>query len=174
MIGSGKSTVANHLGRELGVQVLSSDRIRKELFNPLVMDAGEAGCGIYTQKADTDTYSELLNRCIELLEKGESVIVDATFRRTPDRESFRMTASAAGSAVCLVITSASEETILQRLSERKVTPDRYSDAGVENYNSIAEKCDWPDPVNEQFVSVSTSGEIADGVDIILRSLGVLE
>lgn len=173
MIGSGKSTLAAHLGRELGVEHLSSDRLRKELFSPEVLAEQEYGQGIYTNEADATTYSELLTRAVNLLKNGDSVIVDATFRRISDRQRFRQCTEEAGASVCLVFTDALEEIILKRLSARKDNPDQFSDGRPEIYRSMCESFEWPDPLQEPYLTVSTAGDIWDGVDAVLASLVVI-
>lgn len=167
MIGSGKTTVARHLGRELGLPVLSSDRVRKELF------LSEGGSGQYTAEADSTTYDELFSRAMNLLAIGESLIVDATFRRKTDRDRFRHGAEAAGVTVCLAVTDAPEEVIVRRLADRKEKPDRYSDAGTEIYPFMRASFEWPESPDEQYVSAPTSGSATAAVDDILRHLTVL-
>ncbi|MBT0662753.1 AAA family ATPase [Geobacter pelophilus] len=173
MIGSGKSTLAAHLGRELGVEHLSSDRLRKELFSSGMPAEDEYGRGIYSDEADATTYSELLQRAVAILANGESVIVDATFRRVGDRQRFRQGAEEAGVAVCLLMTDTSEQVIIQRLAARKAVPDRFSDGRPELYRAMCDSFDWPDPLQEPYLAVPTSGDVYDGVDTVLTSLGMI-
>lgn len=168
MIGSGKSTVARNLGRELGLEVISSDRIRKEIFRP----DSASGQGMYSQEADSTTYGEMFRRAREILDRGGSVIVDATFRRMSDRARFRDGASAAGASVCLAMTVCPEETTLQRLAQRTETPDRYSDAGTALFTSMQRTFQWPDPLTEPYVPLPTSGSVWVSVDTLLPILGI--
>ncbi|GAM10621.1 putative protein [Geobacter sp. OR-1] len=173
MIGSGKSTLARNLGRELGVEVLSTDRLRKELFNPMNIRDQEFAQGIYSQEVDVATYGEMLHRALGYLQSGKSVIVDATFRRVSDREEFRQGAAAAGAALCLIFTDASEEMILTRLSAREEHPDRFSDGRTGIYAQIRAGFEWPDQLTEPYLAVKTSGTIWEGVDAVLARLGVI-
>jgi len=79
--GTGKTTVAGGLADALGMTVLSSDRIRKELagLDPLA----PAGAGyredLYALSHTDATYAEMLRRAADLLARGESVVLDASW-----------------------------------------------------------------------------------------------
>ena len=85
--GTGKSTLAATMAGELGLTVLNSDRIRKELAGlPPEQPAPAAyGTGIYTSSWSERTYTELLRRAAELLAMGESVIADASWTAAEHR-----------------------------------------------------------------------------------------
>jgi len=74
--GSGKSTIAAALARELGLELLSSDRIRKELAGvPLQQHSlDKYGSGLYAPAASEATYRELLARADSALAAGQGVI----------------------------------------------------------------------------------------------------
>jgi hypothetical protein len=81
MAASGKSTIATELSRKLGIAVLRSDLIRKDLFGLQpddFMDVPFEG-GIYSKGASSLTYGKLLMLAQEEIAKGASVILDATF-----------------------------------------------------------------------------------------------
>jgi uncharacterized protein len=79
--GSGKTTVAGLLADGLGAVLLSSDRLRKELagLDPTQHANAAYHDGIYTREHTTRTYAELLRRAGELLARGESVVLDASW-----------------------------------------------------------------------------------------------
>ncbi|WP_345575234.1 AAA family ATPase [Streptomyces prasinosporus] len=79
--GSGKSTLSGALADRLGVTLLSSDRLRKELAGipPEQSAAAGYGEGLYTPEWTARTYSALLDRASALLSSGESVVLDATW-----------------------------------------------------------------------------------------------
>ena len=85
--GTGKTTLAGAVADILGWAVLSSDRIRKELAGiPPDADGRTAfGTGIYTPAWTAQTYAELLRRASELLVRGESVILDASWSSAESR-----------------------------------------------------------------------------------------
>ena len=86
--GSGKTTVAGLLADELGAVLLSSDRLRKELvgLDPTRHAAAPYRAGIYTAEHTERTYGELLRRAEELLSRGESVVLDASWSAAEERE----------------------------------------------------------------------------------------
>ncbi|MCX5435306.1 bifunctional aminoglycoside phosphotransferase/ATP-binding protein [Streptomyces sp. NBC_00063] len=86
--GSGKSTLSGALADRLGVTLLSSDRLRKELAGiPAEQQAAVAyGEGLYTPEWTNKTYATLLDRASALLSQGESVVLDATWHNAGQRE----------------------------------------------------------------------------------------
>lgn len=89
--GTGKTTTAEALGKSLEVQVLSSDRVRKELagVEPSTPMRAEFGSGLYTRAWTDRTYGELVARAERLLGRGESVVIDATWAEVARREQIR-------------------------------------------------------------------------------------
>ncbi len=173
LMGSGKSMLARLLGRELGVLVLSSDRIRKELFSVSPLPADGYSCGIYTPEADTATYAALLTRAVTLVGEGKSVIVDATFRRAADRLHFREAAGEEGVGHCMVMTDAPEEVIRMRLAERKNQPDEVSDGRLELFDRHRDTFEYPDPSIEQSVIAPTGVSPWAGVEAVISALGIM-
>lgn len=86
--GSGKSTLSGALADRLGVTLLSSDRLRKELAGiPAEQPAAAAyGEGLYSPEWTNKTYAALLDRASTLLSQGESVVLDATWHDAAQRE----------------------------------------------------------------------------------------
>jgi predicted kinase len=121
LIGSGKSTLASELAKRLNVRVLSSDVIRKKFFGlkpdePAVAKFGES---IYTPVATSQTYERLLLAAREELFKGNSVIVDATFARRANRDTFRCLAEEEGANVILVECCCPYSVLRKRLARRR-------------------------------------------------------
>jgi aminoglycoside phosphotransferase family enzyme/predicted kinase len=78
LIGAGKSTLADALGRALNVATIDSDRARKALAGvPPMQPAPPAA---YTAAFTRQTYDELFRRADVVLGSGRGVILDATFR----------------------------------------------------------------------------------------------
>ncbi|MFE2719579.1 AAA family ATPase [Streptomyces mirabilis] len=76
--GSGKSTLSGAPADRLGVTLLSSDRVRKELAGIPAEESASAryGEGLYTPEWTDKTYAALLDRASALLADGESVVLD--------------------------------------------------------------------------------------------------
>jgi predicted kinase len=174
LMGSGKSTVSRMLGRELGLQLFSSDRVRKELYR---VEHGSGpkdpfGSGIYSREADRATYGELLARGVKLLRNGDSVIIDATFCRESDRRLFRKAASDAGVSFVLAMTDCPDEEIRRRLALREGASGVVSDGRLDIYGPHRASFEYPDADSEKFTSVPTGDDIWTGVEAVINALGV--
>lgn len=172
--GSGKSTIATELGLQLGLDVLSSDILRKELAGipPLQrMIDGDEG-GLYTTARNEATYGELMARADRYLAAGKSVIVDATFRRSEDRQVLRRLADAHGVALHLFLVECAEKIVRQRLGERVRQDRSVSDADWGVY--LQQKKEF-EPLMEREAGVTVDGtaSTADAVDRILVAMGLL-
>jgi len=174
LMGSGKSTLAKLLGRELGIPVLSSDRTRKELYHDTVSSrSAPFGTGLYTPEADRSTYDALLERGTARLQTGESVIIDATFRKRADRQRFCQAAAALGVDFRLVMTDCPDELIRERLSAREGKLNEISDGRLELFDSHRAAFEPPGPDSEPFVRATTSGPAWQAVDDILEAVEIL-
>jgi aminoglycoside phosphotransferase family enzyme/predicted kinase len=93
--GAGKSTVAGLIADRLGAVLLSSDRLRKELngIDPLIRSPQSYRGGLYDPDHTGRTYRELLQRAAELLGRGESVVLDASWTNAAFRVDAATTAN---------------------------------------------------------------------------------
>ncbi|MCX6399333.1 MAG: AAA family ATPase [Propionibacteriales bacterium] len=100
--GCGKSTLAGAVADRLGMVVISSDRVRKEMagIDPAASAAAPVSQGIYDGEHTAATYRELLHRAEMLVRRGESVVLDASWTRADDRE--RAASMAGGLSVDVV------------------------------------------------------------------------
>ncbi len=153
--GSGKTTVAGALSRALDWSLVSSDPIRKELTGHAHTDRdfADPGGGIYSADVSADTYNEVFRRVSLLLERGESVIVDASFSNPEQRERARELGRRCGADVteleCVLDSSTASDRIERRL-ERGNDP---SDARPEILDELrAMHAAWPEAI-----PVSTAG-----------------
>lgn len=98
--GAGKSTlagaIAHRIGPPPGARVLSSDRIRKQLYGVSAETAlpGEA----YSAQVSEQVYAAMARQAYSILSGGHAVIVDAAFERAADRERVEQAAARAGVA----------------------------------------------------------------------------
>ena len=92
--GTGKSTVGAGVADQLGMTLLSSDRVRKELaqLSPATSAKADLGQGIYTAESTRQVYAELMRRAEMLVQMGESVVVDATWASEEHRGAARQVA----------------------------------------------------------------------------------
>jgi len=96
--GTRKSAVARTLSETLGATLISSDALRKRLaVIPETAHAYQAyqafQDGIYSPWFSQKTYEALFDQAHQVLDSGETVILDAAFTRKEDRERARETAA---------------------------------------------------------------------------------
>jgi aminoglycoside phosphotransferase family enzyme/predicted kinase len=126
--GTGKTTLAAELARGSGLPHLSSDAVRKAQAG--LPPTARLDAGGYTAVASQATYAELGRRARAHAVRDGS-IVDATFRREPDRAAFEAPfAGAPGTCVVLRLVLP-PELAGKRAAQRAAGPAQASDAGPE-------------------------------------------
>jgi len=169
-IASGKSSLADAVGRSLGVPVISSDVIRKRLLGlePTTRLEHGAWQGAYSPDRHRDVYTEVLRRARVVLESGRSVVLDATFRRRADREAARELARACGAGFGFIECRTSDAIARARLEARARGPSE-SDGRLEIYAELAAS---QEPVTElaasEHVRVDTSGSLEESLAALAR------
>ncbi|MDD2337491.1 MAG: AAA family ATPase [Geobacteraceae bacterium] len=126
LMGAGKSTLARELSFELGLDLLSSDILRKERAGLSKTSHCRDGYnqGIYSLDFTRNTYREMFERAEETLRGGRSVILDASFSRSADRAEAAALARRMGVRLMLFHTRCPDEVTRERLEARE------EDAGV--------------------------------------------
>ena len=145
--GTGKSTVAGALADRLGMVVLGSDRIRKELagLDPQTSAASTLHGGIYDSEHTARTYAEMLRRARLLLELGESVVLDASWGSTDQRAAARGAAADTFSDVRELSCSAPQDLAVRRIAARAGSAHLVSDADATVATTLAvERDPWPE------------------------------
>jgi aminoglycoside phosphotransferase family enzyme/predicted kinase len=140
IIASGKSTLAEALGRQLSVPVVGSDRTRKALLGlaPTSPVHDLAWHDAYSEEHTDQVYAEVMRRAEVVLESGRSVIVDASFRSRAMRDRARRTARAFGAAFAFVECRVPIEVSRHRLLERALAPS-VSDGRSEILEEFVER-----------------------------------
>ncbi len=141
--GAGKSTVARELARRRGWVYLNSDVIRKELAGiPGQRSPAAFEQGLYTPAMSTRTYDELLQRARIAVCRGESVVLDASWRDAAQRAAARALASSEVAVVSELACVAPDAVAEQRLRRRTADP---SDADPRVRRQMANGfADWPE------------------------------
>lgn len=164
LMGTGKSTLAQALHRELGWVVVSSDAVRKRLahLDPARPEPEAYGHGIYSGEWSARTYQAMLEEASAALATGRSVILDASFARRADRDAAAHEASLRGAHLVFIECRCPREVTLAHLAQRwssritgiaqtgKSLPDA-SDGRPELYD--AQAASWqPFDIQEESVS----------------------
>ncbi len=144
--GTGKSTVASGIAAALGAAHLRSDDVRKERegLEPGTAAAAPPGEGLYRPDRVAATYADLFARAGDLLGRGVSVVVDATFAEPARRDEARRLAAATYADLDELVCRAPAALVERRLARRDPAAS-HSDAGVEVYRALAAvERPWPE------------------------------
>lgn len=159
--GTGKSTLAGALADRLGMVLVSSDAVRRELAGipPGQPAAAPFRQGIYTPELTRQVYAELLLRARAGLGRGESVVLDASWTDEEHRAAAHDLARRLHAEPVGLRCQAPDEVVRARLAARRGPASAHgSDAGPEVAAAMAaavpaEVQAWPEAV-----PVDTSGE----------------
>ena len=129
LMGSGKSTAALRLRELLDIEILSSDRVRKELadIKPTTSIHVPFGEDIYSREFTLRTYGELHQRARALLEEGRSVFLDASYMDPSRRSEAMDVAREKGVRAILIYFEADKGALEARLEERIGQKSEISD-----------------------------------------------
>jgi aminoglycoside phosphotransferase family enzyme/predicted kinase len=168
--GTGKSTLAEILQRLTGWPILSSDLTRKRMAGllPYADASAEFGTGIYDPGHTAATYEVMLSEAADLLRRGQSVILDASW----------IDAGCRTVAIDVAAECRAEPVQLRCVASRAVTRDRImarrnrhegaSDATPVVAEAMEEAFDpWIDAIE-----IDTSGDICESVAIALDAIGM--
>jgi len=156
--GSGKTTFAVALAKDIGAVHLNTDRIR----------AAEGKQGQYAEASKTGIYESLYARCREELSLGNVVVLDGTFSRHFYREPFLLLADELSVPLVWIEITAPEDVIRERVS--KTRP--YTEADFSVYQKIKSEFE-PLPATHlvlDSVTMSTK-EMLEQVEVCLDAQG---
>lgn len=130
--GSGKSRIAGELMQQFGAVRIRSDVERKRMRGlPSSADTGSAvAAGIYSAEATQRLYHHLAELARNILEAGQTVIVDAAFLQRPQRDLLRKIASTCAAPFLIVSVTASKEILCDRIRQRCLAGGDPSEADV--------------------------------------------
>lgn len=175
LMGSGKSSIAAALSFELGIDIYSSDIVRKELAHVPKYSRTYSGYGegMYSPGFNDATYDELLARAEKSLSAGESVIIDATFRRKSDRVRFQALAGRFPRPFYIVQTICPDDLIKERLDTRKECQGTISDGRWELFAAQAEQFEPLNADEGNIFTVDTTLSIHDAMDRMYHAMEIL-
>lgn len=165
--GSGKSTLAGLVADRLGAVVLGTDRLRKEQSGipPLSSAAQPYRAGIYDPDHTDRAYTELLRRAEQLLELGESVVLDASWTGRQWRTRAARTAERASARLSQIECWAPPATRRARLATRG---PGLSDADVSIAERMARDADpWPAAIR-----LTTTAPPARSLDELVHRINI--
>jgi aminoglycoside phosphotransferase family enzyme/predicted kinase len=133
--GTGKSTLARALGERSGLEVISSDAVRKRLagVSPTARMRASYDAGIYTEEFTRRTYEAIVAEAGKRLAEGRAIILDATFRHPAERRPVVEMATHMGAPFLFIECRAEDSEVLRRLLKRERRPGEVSDATADIY-----------------------------------------
>jgi predicted kinase len=159
--GAGKSYFCSKLAERLPFAILESDALRKVLFSTPGYSAKESQ---YLFRA----VHSLIER---LLERGVSLILDATNLSEQNREYLYSIAEQSGVKLILVRVEAPDEVVRRRLDSRQENPESKSDADWMIYQRMKSSVE---KIRRKHYVVDTSRDITPVLDKIVKELRHLE
>ena len=176
---TGKTTIASHVARRFRAEILTTDWIRKDIFehttleeilktdNPLRYDLQEIFdrqpeykvSEKFQQLIDKQTimvYDELFKRVRELVQKGNPVVLDGTFFRRALRERAYKIAKETETPIYVINCECPEEVIAARLARRKTRPDAASYVDkLKIYHIVKQRFETPTEDGIPLINVNT-------------------
>jgi uncharacterized protein len=172
LVGSGKSTLSYALAKRLGLTVISSDVVRKQLANipPTEHHFEGMESGIYSADFSRQTYDKLFSEARNILNQGDSVILDASFIKADERLKARKLAEETGADFRVLECTLDETNTRQRLSQR-LNNSSVSDGRWEIYEPQKNKFD---PVNEvspeQHFIIDSAKPMGEQIERVINEL----
>jgi aminoglycoside phosphotransferase family enzyme/predicted kinase len=176
-IASGKSTIAQALGAELGWEVYSSDYLRKKMAGFPLYERSSAAARqrLYSAPMTEKTYDRLLTTAETKLQRGHSIILDATFARSAHRQLVAERFSKRGFAWRFLEAQASNATVKQRLRVRATKPGEVSDARLEDFDMLTNLYEPPRELPAaRCLKIRTAGSLEMTVTKALQSLARIQ
>lgn len=165
IIASGKSTIADRVGADMGAPVIDADRTRKAMLGvaPTEPVHEAAWKGAYDPAFTEKVYEEVLRRAGVVLASGRPVVLDASFRSPAMRGAARKLASTYGVPFRFVECRADVEACRARLVVR-ANHAGVSDGRIAIFDEFCAKFEPPRELPEcERIAVDTSRAIDDSI-----------
>ncbi|QTA92752.1 AAA family ATPase [Desulfonema magnum] len=171
MPASGKSTVSEELAKAFEIKVFHSDIVRKELFSATPDDSGVVpfGEGIYSVLATSFTYGKLLLLAQEEIDRGNSVILDATYSSERWRTEASRLAKDHDVNIIFAECVASDDLLKERLRKRETTSS-VSDARIHHFEQFRKRYEPLKELQDEIhIQVDTEKPLGECMKQILSS-----
>ena len=171
-VGTGKTTVALQLGRELNWPVFSSDETRKTLAGIPLMErtAPDRREEIYSDPITKQTYAKLVGDGLAAAKAHGGAVLDATFSRRANRDFLREQCRRAHARLEIVELDVDLATIRTRLAARNRSAGETSDARLEDLEKLTAAYEPPTELFNSLIQVPARGPILETTKSILLRL----
>jgi predicted kinase len=157
--GSGKSHLAREIKRGVPAVILDSDALRQALFADTH----------HTQREHARLFPAIHVLMARLLERGITIIVDATNLKEANRRPFYKIAEDHGAKLVLARVWAPKRVIRQRMAARD-TGANAADRSTATLDVYEKMLADAEPIRRRHISVDTSKDLGPAVDKIIRDL----
>ncbi len=156
LTGSGKSYRAKQIADKIGVEIISSDEVRKELMNmdKHQKDLSDFKKGIYSDEITKKVYEKLSSTGYELLREGKNVILDATYLTKKLRDDVQSHMKRLGIKPNIVFVDTNDKTVMEHFKKREKEKSA-SDGRLEIYKEQKKLFEKPD----RCIKIEPSGNI---------------
>ncbi|WP_197676285.1 bifunctional aminoglycoside phosphotransferase/ATP-binding protein [Nakamurella panacisegetis] len=144
--GTGKSTLSGALADQLNGAIVRSDRVRKEIngIDPEARAGAAWEAGLYRPEISEMAYAAMLVRAREMLDMGETVVLDASWSSAAQRARARSVAADSSSPIAELRCTVGTSVAMDRIARRRGSGDP-SDATGEIATTMAAHFDpWPE------------------------------
>ncbi|HYB19572.1 MAG TPA: AAA family ATPase [Thermodesulfobacteriota bacterium] len=173
LMGTGKSTIARSVSEALGWKLLRSDVLRKELAHLSSQEHRFENFhqGIYSPDFSRRTYRVLFEKASALLNSGQSLILDGSFKKQADRQEALALARHTNADFLLVECQCSEEEIQRRMARRAAEESDPSDGRWEIFSDQKKDYDKMEGIpSEIYLSLNTERSLRECLGQIFQHL----
>lgn len=165
LTGSGKSVLARALGDRLGMPVINSDAVRKQIVGNVGKNLVPFQSGIYSQAMTERTYARMAELAEKNILSGEGAILDGTFHRKANWEKILELAERYRIPLAIICCYASDEITRSRLASRLALGTDISDGRWEIYQRQKEAYE---PIEEIPAAAHLKLNTAEPVEDLVR------
>jgi aminoglycoside phosphotransferase family enzyme/predicted kinase len=166
---SGKTTMAKMIAKILSLGLIGSDVVRKKLFGMPLHESQDLPFeeGMYSKESTALVYGKLLMMAQEEIQKGRSIILDATFSTSHQRNEALRLARDMDADIIFVECLASNETLKKRLSIRNSSAT-ISDARLHHFKQFKDRFEpISELADEMHICIDTEKPLEEGMRQIL-------
>jgi uncharacterized protein len=173
LTGSGKSTLGRELARRLGLTVINSDVVRKQIAGNSGRQTVSLNQGIYSPTMTEKTYAAMTRAAKQQVLLKHGAILDATFIRRAQREKIARLAERYGIPLLVIHCSTPDAITQNRLRRRAAQGTDISDGRWDIYVAQKAAAEPPDEIaTSRRLELDTDApleQLASHCEIFLRS-----
>lgn len=156
LTGTGKSTMALKIAVDYHAHQINTDIVRKELagIDKFERHHNKFNTGLYSPDKIDFTYEKVIETAVDLLKKGENVVLDATFQKKKYRDMVKKVAEE-NNTLLLSVQCICPDDIVKKWLEERLKKKSVSDGRWEIYQRQKETFE-PFTSKEDHITVDTS------------------